>query len=207
MEEELTIARARRSVENALVRRAALLVLALALLAAPAGCVSYQVVRASSLNHLTAAESTIRVTNVPAGAIADLTRQTFADRGYPLVLRRQVSGQVTLLVFTGPRRAVTTGGGTSDMVVAQTNEIGSWFVARIVELRGFVEVSMFGQPTVNGQEVCADADAYLREAEYWCLDTRMRTDYPYAWMLTGKEESEVVHGVQATLQQQLSGRP
>jgi len=124
-----------------------------------------------------------------------------AERGFPVV--QEVAGDSgKYYIFKGARTNVTTVRGTSTVIAANTVQVGSWYVARIRSAGGGTQVFLFGKPTLNGTEVCSDADAELKDAQYWCRDATVRDDWPGSSIVSGREESEVVRGVLIGLKQQ-----
>ena len=164
------------------------------------GCFMYEPVRAGSLDHLRDTESRAVFPAREEQVMEDLSA-LMTTRGYVRADKREVHKAVTYYIYKGKRRTITdvrAGGGT---LVVEGHELGSWFVARVSGGQPSTEVLLLGKPTVDGQEVCADSDAVLLEADYWCRDTKVRKDYGARGLLKGREEAEVVRGVLSELKE------
>jgi TolB-like protein len=170
------------------MRRALVAVLLLA------SCLPAQVpVRASAGRHL-APERLQAAVAAPPERTVRLLVALFAERGLRLVNTVDAKdGRV--YVFKGDRTSVTVVRGAGGVVSGESNEIGSWFAARVTGADGRSTVTLLGKPTVRGQEVCSDEDKGLADVQYWCLDTKVREDYPRQDLLDGRAEAETAVGV------------
>jgi hypothetical protein len=166
--------------------------------AALAGCISYKTLRGSSGNYLTPAGARVTL-NRQASDISQAVQQLFAERGFQLVNRAQPTPQSQVLFFKGSRALVTTQNNTADTTWSAGGQLGSWFAVRVVEDGYHCSVQFYGKPTVGGQEVCADGDDQLRDAQYQCVDTKVREDWPGFQLVEGREETQVITSVIATL--------
>jgi hypothetical protein len=180
------------SAASYLVIGSPLLTLCLAL----AGCVEYLPARASSLGKDSPATASVKIEHSRAD-VSPVLDVLFKERGFQLVNKIDASPAVSYYIFKGPRQSITDVRGNSDIVVAETYNIGSWFAARLAENRTgtITEVFLLGKPTVNGTEVCSDADALLKEVQYWCIDTKFKEGAPEVKLITGREEAETVKGI------------
>lgn len=169
---------------------------------ASSACVTMKVLRVSSANTVPTEKSTAHYAKSPSDVFAALQAE-FGTRG--LTLAQQVDGNsgAKIYLFKGKRAAVTTVRGTSAMVVTQSNVIGVWVAARVQAANGGTDLSLLAKPSVNGQEVCSDADKTLEDAQYWCQNTEVREDFPFMHLLSGREEAEVVQGTLASLSEML----
>jgi hypothetical protein len=152
-------------------------------------------VRTSSVQILAHDQSEL-VLPVPASQLVPALHAEFAARGSPLADQHQAPNGDTVYVYKGRRTAITTVSATRTIITSQTYQIGSWFAVRVATTPGGVRLSAIGKPTVNGVEVCSDADSTLSDIQYWCQDTRVRADATSdRQLLTGREEAEVVRGI------------
>ena len=167
-----------------------------------AGCFHYQALRVSTLDgaELKKAQLTLPMPRDQAGTLVE---GLFAARGFPVVTRLTVSPTVIYYIFKGARQQVSSIYGNADFVTMQSYNIGSWFVARLTSDGAATTVLLFGKPTINGTEVCSDADAILAEAQYWCRDTKILERSPFRPYVTGRDEREVVTGVLIALDEKL----
>ncbi|MBN2497027.1 MAG: hypothetical protein JXR96_20715 [Deltaproteobacteria bacterium] len=179
--------------------------LACALLAWTSGCVSYRVVRASSLDRMPREEASLELA-APAGLVKILLTEIMAGRGFPLV-HIIPAGDGMALTYKGARREVTTVRGSAQQIVHQSNEVGSWFAARLWHRDGGgLRLLLFGKPTLNGVPICSDADRELADLDYWCKDSRIIEDWPAFHLVQGTEEAETVRGALSQLTDALAGR-
>ena len=112
----------------------------------------------------------------------------------------------SLYAFKGARETKTLGAITTEMPGRTQGEIasyglGSIFYARVHPEGSSTEVLLLGKPTLNGQELCSDADGLLKSFQYWCVDTTVSNGEPLLPSLRGKEEAETVRGVLLELSQ------
>jgi len=169
-------------------------------LALAPSCVSSRAVRVSTLQVIPRTDSSLQLAAPLPDVVAVLMR-SMAERGFPVV--QEVAGDSgKYYIFKGARTNVTTVRGTSTVIAGSTVQVGSWYAARVSSAGGGTLVFLFGKPTLNGTEVCSDADAELKDAQYWCQDSTVRDDWPGSSVITGREESEVVRGVLIALKQQ-----
>ncbi len=153
-------------------------------------------VRASSVPYLGAEGSSQRVAR-PANDVANAIEGLFDKRGYHLIARYSAKdgSNDSLYAFKGTRGAKTV--GDEDEV---TNfQLGSVFYVRVHAAdTSATDVLLIGKPTIDGQEVCSDADAMLKAFEYWCVDTtvnKLGNGTEVLPQLTGKEEADTIRGV------------
>ena len=145
----------------------------------------------------------------PADVLA-IVQQSFQTRGFPVVDQRQITPSVRYYVFQGPRQHVTSTkgyvgryGGT---ITSENYVIGSWFLVRISGSDSSTNLFIMGKPTVNNTAVCSDADARLKESDYFCSDTKIQEGAPEWPLVTGKEEADTAKGVIIELEQAM-GKP
>ena len=179
--------------------------LALASLLLVTGCVGLVPLRGSSYEHLRDTESRI-VLPAREGPVVEALSAQLAEHGFVRSDKREVHQDVTYYVYKGKRRTVNSVRGGGGFIVFEGHELGSWFLARVVGGRPTTEILLIGKPTVDGTEVCSDADQILAEARYWCRDTRVRTDNPARNTMRGQEEAETVRGVLSTLKEKFGVR-
>lgn len=173
--------------------------LALAILGGTSACVHYSVLRTSTLQGVDPSTAHLKLSRPPDTVSREL-EALFAQRGFPVV-NKLSSGPATFYVFKGGRDKVTSLYGNEDFVAMQSNNIGSWFAARVAADGNGTDLMMFGKPTVNGVEVCSDADSLLADVKYWCTDTKIKDGAPEARYMTGREEREILKGVQVALEE------
>ncbi|HEX7603180.1 MAG TPA: hypothetical protein VF316_16295 [Polyangiaceae bacterium] len=160
---------------------------------APA-CVTMLAVRTSSVQILAPDQSDLVL--LPASQLVAALHAEFAARGSPLADQRQAPNGDTVYVYKGRRTAITSVSATRTIITSQTYQIGSWFAVRVATTPGGVRLSAIGKPTVNGVEVCSDADSTLSDVQYRCQDTHVREDATSdRQLITGREEAEVVRGI------------
>jgi hypothetical protein len=174
-------------------------VVGLALLGCVSACAHYSVLRTSTLQGSDPSRADIKLPRAPD----DVARQVealFQQRGFPVV-NKLTAGHAVYYLFKGTREKVTSLFGNEAFVAMQSNNVGSWFVARIAGEGSGTDLMMFGKPTVNGVEVCSDADSLLAELKYWCVDTKVKDGAPEAQYMTGREEREILKGVGVALEE------
>jgi len=169
------------------------------------GCVSLVPLRGSSYEHLRDIESRI-VLPATEGPVVEALSAQLAERGFLRSDKREVHKDVTYYIYKGKRRTVQSIRGGGNLIVFEGHELGSWFLARVIGGRPTTEILLMGKPTVDGTEICSDADQILVEAQYWCRDTRARTDNPARNTMRGQEEAETVRGVLSTLKEKFGVR-
>ena len=175
----------------------------LAVVAAVAGsCVAMKTLRGSTATYLTKAGSQVTVER-PAGMVAGVLQQIFAERGYMLSGRYQVAPNNVVLYFRGGRVAPPYDPSDDPAKSVAIGQIGSWFAARITDDGTRSTVALYGKPTVNGVEVCGDADDQLKDARYACVDVKVKEDWPGSRLVDGREETEIVSAVISTLSERL----
>jgi len=108
-----------------------------------------------------------------------------------------------VLYFKGSRALVVSQNNTADSLYAAGGQLGSWFAVRVTEEGYHSTLQFYGKPTLAGQEVCADADDQLRDAQYQCTDTRVREDWPGVQLVEGREETQVISGLITTLTERM----
>jgi hypothetical protein len=171
-------------------------VLGLALL----GCIAHTTLRGSSSTFLTPAGAQVTV-NRQSSAMVPALQQLFAERGFQFVSQAQPRPDTQVLFFKGSRALVTSQNNTSDSLYAAGGQIGSWFAVRVVEVGYKSTVSFYGKPTLGDQEVCSDGDDQLRDVQYRCTNTQVRSDWPGFALVEGREETQVISGLVTTLAQ------
>jgi hypothetical protein len=176
-----------------------------ALGAASAGCVTVptQVVRVSTVQLISAEKSSTHYSKPPS-VVFEAVKVELASRGFMLANQIDAkSSGAKFYLFKGARKDVTHIRGNSRIIVAETHEIGSMFVARLLAVGGGTELLLLGKPTISGVDLCSDADTMLADGGYWCKDTTIRSDYPGLPLMTGREEVDVVQGTLAALAEKL----
>lgn len=169
-------------------------------------CVPMRTLRGSTRTYLTQAGAQV-VLNRPAGAVAAAVQEIFAERGFPMVNRFQVTPSNLVLFFRGGRFTPGYGPSSSDpMWAAAASQVGSWFAVRIIDDGVKSTLMLYGKPTVNGTELCGEGDDLLRDAKYSCIEVRVREDWPAVRLVEGREETEVVSAVISTLTERLPDR-
>ena len=153
-----------------------------------AGCVTANPpLRMSTAQLMQPGQSELTVATPQAQTVEKL-KKLMAERGLGVkTVVATKDGKATYYVFSGPRKVI----GTETTVAS----VGSWVAARVETHPDGTFVRLLGKPTVAGVELCSDADAQLADADYWCQDTRVNPDSPYAANLTGREEVELVRSV------------
>jgi hypothetical protein len=158
-------------------------------------------IRASSRDHLPPAASRV-VLPGPADGVVPRVIAAFARRGFAVVDRR-VDRAVTVLKFKGARATVTVvTTGAYGMVSGSSSSLGSVFYARLLPSPAGTEIDLIGKPTVDGKEVCSDADAGLDR----CSEVVTGLLWPGRRQATGKEEAEQIRGVLVELDLEAPGR-
>ncbi|MEZ4405833.1 MAG: hypothetical protein R3A52_05095 [Polyangiales bacterium] len=159
------------------------------------GCMStYLRARMSTLQHMNEASSTVVVT----GSAEEVVRRVsvaFANHGAaPADLGRGPTGSA-LLIYRAARAnpVVATASGYQG--------VGSAYFVRLRDVPNGVEVTVVGKPTVNGVDLCSEADRMFAEFNYRCLDSSLADDSTLWPHVTGREEVAVVRGVLASLAQ------
>lgn len=170
-----------------------------------AACIPMKTLRGSSGTYLTPAGAKVNV-NRPSATTVGVVQQIFAERGFPLVNRVQVSPTNVVLFFRGTRNSITNENNTADAVYAAGGQLGSWFAVRVTDDGVKSVVSFYGKPVVYGQEVCADGDSQLNDVQYRCVDVRVREDWPAGQLVEGREETEVITSVTTTITERLPER-
>jgi hypothetical protein len=165
-------------------------------------------IRASSAGQLTQPDSSVHIAR-PADAVLEQVKASLDLRGYHL------SGQYPakdgsrdqLYLFKGRREAVVVGAVTTvgRSVVGETAsfQFGSVYYVRLHGSGAETDVLVLGKPTLQGQELCSDADVWLKAFEYWCKDSSLSNGGKLMPYLSGKEEADVVRGVLLELKQKL----
>lgn len=169
-------------------------------------CVPMRTLKGSTATYLTPAGSRVAV-NRPVGTVAATVQELFAERGFPLVNRAQVSPTNLVLFFRGGR--ISPGyqsGSVNPSYGAAASQVGSWFAVRVTDEGAKSTASFFGKPTVNGTEVCGDGDDQLRDAQYRCVEVRVREDWPATQLVEGREETQIISSVIASLLERLPER-
>jgi hypothetical protein len=165
-------------------------------------CIPMKTLRGSTSTFLTPAGARVTV-NRPAAMVGPVVQQVFAERGFSAVSQATPTPTSTVLFMRGTRSAVTSANRSSDAVYGLDGQIGSWFAVRITEENGKSIVSFYGKPTVYGTEICADQDDQLRDTGYTCIEVRVRAEWPAGQLVEGREETEVITAVIATLTERL----
>lgn len=156
-------------------------------------------VRVSSAKLITVERSTVRYARPPA-EVFDALKAELSSRGFPLA--NQIDSKKPgekFYVFKGARKDVTFIRGNSKIIVADTNEVGSVFIAKISAAPDGANLFLMGKPTIGGVDLCSDEDGLLADGGYWCNDSSFRADFPGLSLMTGREEMETVQGTLAAL--------
>lgn len=170
------------------------------------GCVPMRTLRGSTRTYLTQAGAQVAL-NRPGETVAVAVQQIFAERGFPMVNRIQVTPTNLVLFFRGGRFAPGYGPSSSDpMWAVAASQVGSWFAVRIIDDGLKSTTMLYGKPTVNGTELCGEGDDLLRDVKYSCVEVRVREDWPAAQLVEGREETEVVSAVISMLTERLPDR-
>jgi hypothetical protein len=164
------------------------------------GCVAQVPLRGSSYQHMRDSEARV-VLPVREQEAVEALSALLGERGFHRIDTRSLPRNVTYYIYKGPRRTVNDVRGGGGLIVFEGHELGSWFLARVIGGAPTTEILLIGKPTVDGTEICSDADQTWLEAQYWCRDTRVRADYRGADTMHGTEEAETVRGVLTTLKQ------
>ena len=181
--------------------RLGLLALALSVVA----CVPMKTLRGSSGTYLTPAGARVNV-NRPGEITSRVVQEIFGERGFPLANRVAVTPQNVVFYFKGSRAQLNNGYNPNDATYSVASQLGSWFAVRITDDGVKSVVSFYGKPIVYGQEICHDGDSTLRDAKYDCMDVRVREDWPAGQLVEGREETEVITSVIATMTERLPER-
>jgi hypothetical protein len=169
------------------------LVLVLACLAS--GCIAQVPLRGSSYQHMRDSEARVGLP-VPELQAIEALSSVLAERGFQRTAKYPVTSNVTYYVFKGRRRDYQSiRGNVRTGIVYEGHELGSWFLARVIGGGPTTEILLVGKPTVDGVEICSDADQMWLDVQYWCRDTRVRTDNRAADHMHGTEEADTVRGV------------
>jgi hypothetical protein len=179
------------------MRRVGLPLVALAVLGQ--GCVAHVKLRASSAAFVPIDQATAHFTQPPPEVYAALQPE-MVSRGYLMVQQVEGSPGAQFYLFKGVRKPMPAQ-VHSELKQPPAYELGSWFAVKVaLGDKGLgTDVTMMGKPTVNGQEVCSDADKLLAEAHYWCQDTEVQADYQEMKQVAGREEADLVKGALAAL--------
>lgn len=169
-------------------------------------CVPMKDVRGSSLKYLTQAGATLSLGR-PAAEIVPTLEQLFSERGFPVTKRAEGKpGQV--LFFVGTRDRLNRRWRDQQPQNPVSREVGSWFAVRVVAPTPQTTTLLFyGKPTVFGAEGCSDGDSELRDVGNSCLDLRMRAEWSGFPLVEGREETQVISAVIATLGEQFPPAP
>lgn len=179
--------------------RKASLVLAVLLGCSQLGCgLIYQPVRLSTYENMPAEDALLQVPR-SSTEVASALLKIMEGRGFPLVYKGKRKDGQLILAFRGPRRAPPAVTG-NPQYATQTYQFGSFFAAGLQDLPDGALLALFGKPTVQGVELCADADVELADLQYWCRDSSLLATSPLGAYITGREEQEVIRGVLGTLQ-------
>lgn len=147
------------------------------------GCASTVTLRASTSDFLKPQAMSALVTSPPS-QVGPVVEQLFAQRGYPLVGREVLKGEVHFLYFRGPRLPGSDGAAMN---------LGSYYAVRLsIVPPNLTSATVLGKPTVGGVELCSDADGMMSESGYRCDDTRVPSDWAGKSRVTGRDEAEVV---------------
>jgi hypothetical protein len=186
---------------SALSRTALLCCLALV------ACIPMKTLRGSSGTFLTPMGAKVNVKR-SAADVTPVLQQVFMERGFPVISKATPAPNTTLFFFRGSRAVVTAQNNTSDDVLGAGGQIGSWFAVRVTEEVGANKsvIAFYGKPTVYGKEVCADQDDQLRDVNYTCTDVRVNNEWPAGQLVEGREETEIITAVIATLTERLPER-
>jgi hypothetical protein len=150
--------------------------------------------RVSTVQTLTPARSAVVIQGARAEVVQRLQAE-LSGHGAALIDRANAPNGATLYVFRGQRMSATIVRGNSYGVYGSSYQIGSSYFARLRDVPGGVEVFLMGKPTVNGTDLCSDADTLLAEFDYHCSDSRLREDSSLWAQVSGREETEAVRGV------------
>ncbi len=165
-------------------------------------CIPMKTLRGSTATFLTPAGARVTV-NRPAAMVVPVVQQVFAERGFSAFNQATPTPASTVLFMRGTRAAITSQNGSADAVYGLDGQIGSWFAVRVTEENGKSIVTFYGKPTVYRTEVCADQDDQLRDTGYACIEVRVRAEWPATQLVEGREETEVITAVIATLTERL----
>lgn len=175
------------------------LALAVVLGCSQLGCsLIYQPVRLSTYENMPAEDALLQVPR-PSTEVASALLKVMEGRGFPLVYKGKRKDGQLILAFRGPRHAPPAVTG-NPQYSTQTYQFGSFFAAGLQDLPDGTLLALFGKPTVQGVELCADADVELADLQYWCRDSSLLATSPLGAYITGREEQEVIRGVLGTLQ-------
>lgn len=159
--------------------------------------------RFSTVQPLGDAGSTLSTTRSATELVAALSKE-LDRRGFLLVDHGEARTGVQVYVFRGSRSSAPVVSQVANQATARTIELGSVFYAIVQPLPAGVNPSgarllLFGKPTVNGADLCSDADARLTEFSYRCKDVVVEEGSSQRANITGREETDVVRGVLLTL--------
>ncbi|MFZ5446751.1 MAG: hypothetical protein ACOZQL_42585 [Myxococcota bacterium] len=163
-------------------------------------CVPMREVRGSSLKYLTTAGATLELGS-PAAQVEPMLEQLMGDRGFTVTKRATAKkGKVTF--FAGNRDRINRR-WQQQLGNPVSREIGSWFAVRVVSpTPESTTLVFYGKPTVHGAEGCGDGDGDLRDADYTCLDLRLRAEWSGFPLVEGREETQVISAIIALLGEQ-----
>jgi hypothetical protein len=88
----------------------------------------------------------------PPAAAAEQVGAAFCKRGLQVVERRSGGGGLVLR-FKGEHRQVVTGARPM-----RSRDLGSVYFARLLPTASGTELILFGRPTLDGRELCADTE-------------------------------------------------
>jgi hypothetical protein len=170
-------------------------------------CIPMKTLRGSSGTFLTPMGAKVNVKRTAAD-VTPVVQQVFMERGFQVLNKVTPAPNATVFFFRGSRAVVTAQNNTSDDVLSAGGQIGSWFAVRVTEEVGANKsvVAFYGKPTVYGKEVCADQDDQLRDTNYTCTDVRVNAEWPAGQLVEGREETEIITAVIATLTERLPER-
>jgi hypothetical protein len=144
-------------------------------------CVKLVPVRASSAQHVTREEATVEL-GVPLTITESRLKSAAAGEGLRLT-QKLPAGDSTLFIFKS--------GGDAGL--------GTWLAAHVAPTGSSTVVRLLAKPTLDGIELCSDADATLTGIDYWCKDTALAPGDPRRAQLTGAREAELIRHLSASL--------
>jgi len=168
--------------------------LAVALAVSSAGCVSQVVLRASSSQHLRREQQTAVLPMAPA-ELEKAWKGLMEGQHLSLANALDAPNGSRILVYKGTRVNVVSVRASSSVVAVESFDVGSWIAARIAAAPAGSQITVFGKPTVLGQEVCSEDDPSLADVDYWCQDTKIRDDSQHRHLVNGKAEAEFITAV------------
>lgn len=155
------------------------------------GCVRQLPLRTSSAERVPPQQSAFQV---PAAleAVERALEAATRSEGMTLAQKVPVSTGGTVWVYKGQRGGLLSVNASSYVTTFESHVVGSWLAARLTPSADGTSVVLLAKPTLDGTEVCSDADGSLSDVKYWCVDAQIREDAQHRDQFNGQAEAELV---------------